>query len=310
MDFFEPPADVATVERVVAGAPVHTLLQDVLAPEAYEMLHRIFHRELGDRGRWVFESGADTLRERIWVQADSAAASPAASLAAVGILLGIAGSGTSRYRQLALARSRFALCAPAAVPPARVESVPPLFDCGETGARAAVSAALDAYRPTFVLQLQDWGGESGPAAVRLVESFMVQPDLHQRIEGARWRRWGRPTQDAKALDAHPDARVGRLATRYAGRLGARIADSLGNTPEIPDAVAAIHLGPGRFTVKRPWRLLGGATLCELALTRNGAPGICVQAAGGTHAERAAALLAVAEGAVLHRLGLESQETPR
>jgi hypothetical protein len=60
-------------------------------------------------------------------------------------------------------------------------------------------------------------------------------------------------------------------------------------------------------VREEWRRLGGASLCELALATQGASGLCAQVVSGGRDQRAAALLAAAEGAVLFRLGLETLE---
>ena len=73
---------------------------------------------------------------------------------------------------------------------------------------------------------------------------------------------------------------------------------------------AKRLAPGRYAVREEWRRLGGASLCEVALARYGATGLCAQTLGGGRDERAAALLAAAEGALLFHLGLETVETAR
>ena len=52
-----------------------------------------------------------------------------------------------------------------------------------------------------------------------------------------------------------------------------------------------------------WRRLGAASLGEIALSRYGALALCGQAFDNPPAERAGAAVALAEGAVIHRLAL-------
>ena len=100
--------------------------------------------------------------------------------------------------------------------------------------------------------------------------------------------------------------------RYAARMGATLFDAADDVLREADgsATAAIRLAPGRYAVREEWRRLGGASLCEVALARYGATGLCAQTLGGGRDERAAALLAAAEGALLFHLGLETVETAR
>jgi hypothetical protein len=67
--------------------------------------------------------------------------------------------------------------------------------------------------------------------------------------------------------------------------------------------ATVRLAAGRYAPRLEWRRLGGASLGEIALARYGALALCGQTFENPAAERAGAAVAMAEAAVLHRLGL-------
>jgi hypothetical protein len=184
------------------------------------------------------------------------------------------------------------------------------------------------FAPTLVVHAQDWGsadealvemgsgsdlgGADRAARLRLVETFYLAPDFHRQLATAPRRRWGRPSATARALAGYPEARFGQQIARYAARMSATLdlVTDAALRERDASATAALRLAPGRFTVREEWRRLGGASLCELAFAQCGADGVTAQALGGAAHERALALLAALEGAVLFRLGLETLEAGR
>jgi hypothetical protein len=270
--------------------------------------------------RPVRELGNAQAHERVWIQCDAAGEPGLLQLVAQAIIEGLAGDRPSRHRHLVQARMALAVVPPASVPgrPAAGPEVPPLFDAGALGSTATLLEAMDRFIPTLVLHLQDWpavptlaAGEGQGAGLRLVESFLLDTELHERIDaGLRARtRLGRRTAEAQALEEHPDARLGRLARRFVVAEGYRVFQE--TTPVAkatlqadPSTLAAIRIAPGRYIPRLPWRRLGGASLGELALSRYGAPAITAQSLGGAPEERAGQLLALVEGVLLARLGLE------
>lgn len=299
--------------------------------------------------RPVFHLGSEEGRERIWLQCDAAADGRALGVVAAVILRSLTGDGLSRYRPLLMGRARIAVLPPwpvgigseaDAVAPARAGSpwsrrgVPPLLDPSALSQWPGLQAAMDAFAPTLVVHVQDWGGEAGewtgrglgqarndrnydgnpaPAALagaglRLVESFFLAPELHQRLgEGGARRTWlGRPTSLARALAGHPDARTGAHVRRHVARMGYRVFDTPSEKPMIEDDPtwpAALRLAPGRYAPRLEWRRLGATSLGEMALDRYGALGLCGQTFDSPATERAGAALAMAEAALIYRLGL-------
>ncbi len=270
--------------------------------------------------RQVVELGTAEARERAWIQCDAAGEPGLLQLVAQAIVAGLAGDGPSRHRHLVQARMAIAVVPPASVPgrPAPAAEVPPLFDAGALGSTAPLLEAMDRFLPTIVLHLQDWpevpalaADAAQGAGLRLVESFHLDAALHERIDGGLRARTplGRRTAEAQALAEHPDARIGLVARRYVITEGYRVFDEAGPTARAllqadPSAAAAIRIAPGRYVPRLPWRRLGGASLGELALARYGATAITAQSLGGAPEERAGQLLALVEGALVARLGIE------
>ena len=146
-----------------------------------------------------------------------------------------------------------------------------------------------------------------------MESFYLTPDLLRRLAaveegGARLRTWlGRPTALARELAAHPDARTGARARRHVARQGYRLFEAPSErlaARHDPSWKALLRLGPGRYVPRLEWRRLGAASVGEIALSRCGALALCGQTFEGPPAERAGAAVALAEGAVIARLGLD------
>lgn len=294
--------------------------------------------------RPVFYLGSEEGRERIWLQCDTAADGRALAVAAAAILRSLTGEGLSRYRPLLMGRARIAVLPPWPVgigsgaddtTPARAGSprslrgVPPLLDTSALSQWPGLLAAMDGFAPTLVIHVQDWGGEAGEwtgtgsgeagneapvalagAGLRLVESFFLAPELHQRLgEGGARRTWlGRPTPLARALAGHPDARTGADVRRHVTRMGYRVFDTPTEKPMIendPTWPAALRLAPGRYIPRLEWRRLGATSLGEVALDRYGALGLCGQTFDNPATERAGAALAMAEAALIYRLGLST-----
>ena len=319
MNFLDDAAAVSQLERLADAAAWPA----VFAETGGEVSERLRDAPTAGGERLVVQIGPEAARERVWIQCDAWRTPATAAAVAWAIVQAFGGSEPSRYRQLALTRARFAVVGPCAALRAGAGAVP-LLDGGVLGASTAVLAAMDRFGPTLVVHLQDGGDETGAVGaggqggqgtvegaqgrrLRLVESFHIDPELHRELATGARRRWGRPTPAARALAAHPEARLGQQVHRHAQRMGARFEEvaTPGTGRQPPEG--ALRLAPARYAVRAEWRLLGAANLCELALARYGAAGICAQASVGALAERAHALLAVAEGAILHRLGLETAE---
>jgi hypothetical protein len=181
---------------------------------------------------------------------------------------------------------------------------------------------MAAFTPTLVVHLQDWAGTGGAAedsapalagaGLRMVESFHLDAELHRRLGavgegGEGWRTWlGRPSALAREVAAHPDARVGGRARDHVVRQGYRAFDAGAEAmvqASDPSWPATVRLATGRYVPRLEWRRLGGASLGEIALARYGALALCGQTFQNPPAERAGAAVALAEAAVLHRLGL-------
>ena len=72
----------------------------------------------------------------------------------------------------------------------------------------------------------------------------------------------------------------------------------------PSWKALLRLAPGALRPRLEWRRLGAASVGEIALSRCGALALCGQTFESPPAERAGAAVALAEGAVIARLGLD------
>ncbi len=301
-------------------------------------------------GRPIYFLGSEGSRERVWLQCDAAVEGQAMTGVAATVLRSLTGDALSRYRPLLLARARIAVVPPpmgdapggsslsgaaGALRPwgpgatATGAGVPPLLDAATLGLSPGLVTALDAFAPTLVVHLQDWGGGAGEgkawragtrgsrdaaglagAGLRQVESFYMAPELHERLgAGGARRTWlGRPTALARALAAHPDAGTGAHVRRHVVQMGFRAFDSSWERRvmrEDPSWPAVVRLAVGRYVPRLEWRRLGAGSLGEIALQRYGALGICGQTFDSPPGERAGAALALAEGALIYRLGLET-----
>jgi hypothetical protein len=258
----------------------------------------------------------DGARERIWLQSDAAWSPAAAATVAWAALESLASDRASPYRQLVAGRAAFVVIGPAAYP---VDREPhdriPLLDCGALGGTQPILEAMVSFRPTLVIHLQDWTAptHASPLQIRAIESFLLDSDLHQRLDAEPRQRLGRPTASTRALAAHPDARLGQAVARALARAGTPLSDLSGDAQEAvrhePFAAGAIRLAEGRYAPAREWRQIGAGSLCEIALRECGATGFAFQLSGGPTQVRAGAALAAAEAVVLGHLGLGRAETP-
>ncbi len=327
MDLFDTPITNEALRRFADEPAWLAAMRDVAGTAE--------HQELPDGyglggSRHLYSLGAPAARERIWLQCDGAFEPQVAAFLAWAMAESLQGTRASRYRHVAVGRAYLAVLGPSwCAPGEAVDRVPPVFDAGRLGATPAVLAALDRFAPTLVVHLQDWGrsteragaarnGQVGPShlvppgtGLRLVESFYLDPDLHRRI-GERdpsRRRLRRRSPEARALDGHPDARLGQVVRQYVNRLGYRLFDAEHEwfASRDPSMAAAVRLAPGRYAVRAEWRGLGGASLAEWALLRFGATGLTGQTFDNPPEDRAAQALALADGAVMYRLGLQRLE---
>lgn len=305
-------------------------MANALEPEA---LPDDFGRDL----RHIYRIGSDAARERIWMQFDSCGAGMSAVAGAWVAVDWLASTRASRYRQLLLARAQVAVVTPGRVrrDSALQPEAVPILDAGVGGGSAATLAAMNAFQPTIVVHIQDWsapaasamsargaqhasgsGRRSGAAGgmvsgVRLVESFHIEPEWHRQLAvrppGRTWT--GRPNRQTHQLAAHPDGRLGAQAARLMARSGFDLVDGpSGVTPaSAPGAASVIRMSRGRYVPRLEWRGLGGGSLCELALLRHGAIGMCGQVFGSDILECTRAGLSLAEGVIIYRLNLETGE---
>ena len=269
--------------------------------------------------------GGAAARERIWIQFDATGDARAMALATWAIVESLTSERVSRLKQPVLGRSRLAVAGPSRAVGRGPSAGVPLLD-GVLGTTADVLAAMRRFQPTMVVHVQDWTGvESGHpgdfgggredagrgGVFRLIESFMLERDVHKRLDrpGAL-RMWlGRPSKLARAVTGQPDAQVGGLTMAY-------VQKAMGGDADWPEdrggrgAQVAIRLKPGRHIPRSAWRRMGAGNLAECALRELGAHGVTAQLLGGTPASRAARALAVAEGALVSRLNLETIEATR
>jgi hypothetical protein len=285
--------------------------------------------------RTMYQLGSPGARDRIWIQCDAASDRAAAGAVAWALLESLTSDRVSQYRHIVLGRCLFAIitAAEADGPNLRALDVP-VLDAGTLGATPDVMQRMRHFVPTLVIHIQDWTSEEPRvpsrgswwgasnvdaleaaqntsqvlSGLRQVESYFISPDLYRRmvVPGALRPRFGRPTPVARALADHPDGRLGTLARRYMGRMGFTVLDR-GKVPDTAATQSAVRVAPGRYVPRPEWRRLGGGNLAELALTRFGCVGLSVQLLHGPAAERVGRALALAEGAIIHRLGLEAKD---
>jgi hypothetical protein len=317
-DLFDADISEQSLSRFADAATSKHAFEQLAAGESEVAVEMALLRD----GRTWHALGGAAPRERIWIQCDAAYDAGAAAFTAWAVLDSLTSKRVNRYRHLLLGRARIAVVTPAR--PRRrplPTALPPLLDAGALGATPDVVEAMDAFAPTLVVHVQDWS-MSGPSAsspgsrpplagagARLVESYYIDRELHARLgSGAGWRGWfGRPGPLARAIAAHPDAPAGQYARTRATAMGYRVFDRADERQAVADPTlrAAVQLSTGRYVPRVEWRRLGASTLCEVALGRYGAAGFCVQVFASSARERAGQALALAEGLVLHRSGLES-----
>ena len=164
------------------------------------------------------------------MQFDATGDARAMALATWAIVESLTSERVSRLKQPVLGRSRLAVAGPSRAVGRGPSAGVPLLD-GVLGTTADVLAAMRRFQPTMVVHVQDWTGvESGHpgdsgggredagrgGVFRLIESFMLERDVHKRLErpGAL-RMWlGRPSKLARAVTGQPDAQVGGLTMAY------------------------------------------------------------------------------------------------
>ena len=190
-----------------------------------------------------------------------------------------------------------------------------------TPATHAWERAVTAFRPTFVLTLEDWS--AAPAAdalvgagLRLVESFPLPDNHHDRLSALapslprrNWRR--RLVFGERWLGEHPRSAMGAAVQRYVRRMGYPILDEpyAGRVRRAGGAKTMIEVAPGRYIPVASVRRLGVPVRTEAALHRYGAAGLAAQVFGGRPvAARVGALLATVEGALVQALGLIAEPT--
>lgn len=255
--------------------------------------------------------GSETPRERIWLQMDGWADDVPAAIASWAAVDSLTVGPPGQHRMAVLGRARVAVVLGESELSPRGARPVPFLDAGELGVQTTLLDAMQRFAPSLVVHVQDWStSASAPLGGRLVESFRMDPALHGSLPRAgRGRRFSRAARAYRAAAAGADWIVGARAAEYVRTLG----HSLRDFSDQPDGTAAadrhaVHaVGPGRYVPTLPYRRLGGGSLGELALASCGAHAITLQLLGGGALERAALALAVAEGAIVHRMGLAREE---
>ena len=259
--------------------------------------------------RRVAYIGSETPRERVWLQVDAGEA--VGALVGWAALESLTAERPAQYRIPVVGRARVAVVTDEHAVSGAAASVVPLLDAGALGAQMPLLAALRRFAPSFVLHVQDWTGDArAPLAARLVESFRLDPETHAALPSrGGGRRLTRARRAYRSAAASPDWMVGTRALSYVRRLGVPFRElPLERDSDQTDRHAVHAIAPGRYIPTLPYRRLGGGNLGELALATCGAHAITLQLRGGTPLERAGLALAVAEAAIVHRMGLVQQES--
>ena len=253
--------------------------------------------------------GSETPRERIWLQFDSCADDAASAIAAWGAVESLTSEQPARYRIPVTGRARLAVLFGDGALPGTAPPTVPFLDAGALGAHPPLLAALQRFSPSLAIHVQDWTTDTRvPLRARLIESFRLDPDLHAALPASgSGRRFTRARRAFLTAASGPDWTVGARTVDYVRRLGFRLREltpERGTAP--PDRHAVLALAPTRFLPALPYRRLGGGNLGELALAACGAHAVTLQLRGGGALERAGLALAVAEGAIVHRMGLHQE----
>lgn len=259
--------------------------------------------------RLAYRLGSETARDHAWVICDGEAVG--AARAAWSVVDALGGARPSRFRQLLTGRARVTVVLPdPELVPTTIRGTPTVLDAMSPAIEHGVLSAFDDDAPTFILHVQDFGGtprRGVPASGRMIESYPISADLHRALGEGQMRRrtwYGRLTAVARTVADHPDARVGDLAATSCVKAGYALRDAPASTHRRA-ASGVIRVAPGRFLPTFPYRRLGASSLTEVALARFGAHGLAIQTFDGTTLGRTGTALAIAEGGLLARLGLEA-----
>lgn len=254
--------------------------------------------------------GSETPRERVWIQMDAHVDHAAMSLAAWAAVDSLTSNRAAQYRVPVLARAQVAIVFGESSLDAAPCADTPVLDAGAIGASPAILRAIQRYGPTLLIHVQDWTcDEKTPLVTRLVESFRIAPEVHAALPpNGQGRRFTRARGAFSAVATGPDWLVGTALTEYLRRQGYPLSDFVRpNAGTSGNDSTAVHvLAPGRCVPALPYRRLGGGNLAELSLAACGAHGITAQLRGGRARERAEVALAVAEAAIVTRLGLVTE----
>ena len=256
--------------------------------------------------------GNEAARERIWLQFDAALDDAAVTLASWAVLESLIAERVTRYKQTVVGRAHLALVLPGLAPAFAPVGVVPYLDAGALGAQPALLAELYRFGPSLVVHVQDWSAAARALdGVRVIESFALDPGVHGDLPlHGRGSRWSRSRRAYRTVLEGPDWRVGDRTAAHVRRMGFTTSGALRGAERDRLGPAVHELAPGRFAPALAWRRLGGGNLGELALAATGAHGLTGQMAGGGTVERAGAALALAEGAIVNRLHLETEERAR
>ena len=261
--------------------------------------------------RRVAYAGSETPRERVWLQLDACAGEAVGAMVGWAALESLTTERPAQYRIPVVGRARIAVVIDEQSVASAAPNVVPLLDAGWLGTQTPMVEALRRFAPSFVVHVQDWTGEvRGPLAARLVESFHLDAETHAALPArGGGRRLSRARRAYRAAAANPDWMVGTRTLAYVRRLGVPLRELLPEREGDQLDRHAVHaIAPARHIPTLPYRRLGAGNLGELALATCGAHAITLQLRGGSPLERAALALAVAEAAIVQRMGLVQQES--
>ena len=304
MNLFTSRLDAERLARAADPATRAADLDSVIAPLQSEAIG------LTAGTRRIAYAGSETPRERVWLQVDSWTDDVVAAIVAWAALESLSAERPARYRVPVVGRARVAVAYHEDALSGAAPSVVPLLDAGALGAQPPLLDALRRFAPSLVVHVQDWSAaRHAPLGARLVESFWIDPNVHVSLPArGAGRRFSRERRAFRTAAAGPDWALGARTPEYVRRLGLPFPE-LASAGELepPDGHAAHAVAPGRYVPTLPYRRLGGGNLGELALALCGAPAITLQMRGGSAPERASLALAVAEAAIVQRMGLAQQE---
>ena len=275
--------------------------------------------------RPVYLVGNSEGRDRIWLQCDAAGSGQAMAAVAAVLMDSLTSDVPNRYRPLLLGRAQIAVVPPGAVrrvrppggrrrpwTPGRCPGAGPC--CGRWRASAPRWwCTCRTSRP-----LRPGSAAPGPSPWPGPACASWRASTWPRTCSGAWPRWKTagpayapgwgappPWPGSWRRTRTPAPGPGPGATsRARDTASSRPLPSAWPPATTPPGRPSCAWRPGRYVPRLEWRRLGAASVGEIALSRCGALALCGQTFEDPPAERAGAAVALAEGAVIARLGLD------